>query len=403
MASVVDDRYEVIELLGAGGMSSVYHAYDRRLEREVALKFVRTAHDIASPAQLLQEARLMAGLRHPNVLPIYDMGSLGPLPYLVLPYLAGEDLRSWARSKGGPPIDIALAVAVLDEACQGLIALHDAKVVHYDIKPENILVSPTNHVAIADLGLANFTRNADETAQVQGTPGFIAPEHIVGRGSRSRQLAPAADVYAMGVTAYWLLSGEHPFKGPDTQATFRRQVEQSLPKISTRADVHPAFDAPLRAAARRDPKKRCTARELRRALLAAEETRRQGAARPTGARVVLVDDDPDILAMVEAIVAAALPDAEVLPFARPVAALEEIRARPPTAVITDLDMPELDGASLVREIRSDPAAAKIPVVVLTGVGSASDWQGLRNAGASKFLVKPIDPELLHDVVRRLHA
>lgn len=403
LASVIDGKYEVVEGIARGGMSAVYLAYDRRLEREVALKFLLPGLGEQAYARVLEEARLMARVRHPNVLPIYDIGYHRGLPYLVVPYVAGEDLTVWAESLGGPPVDAGRVVAVLEEACLGLIAMHDAGVIHRDIKPGNILISTSGQVVIADLGLAHYTSARGDGTTLMGTPGYIAPEDIR-REDIPRRYAFATDVYGLGVTAYWLLCGRRAFAAPTVQETLERQLSEELPAVSMQgANVHQAFDEPLWAATRADPRERLTARQLRRALLVADEARQETNPAPRHARVVLVDDDPDILALVSAIVQDALPEVEVAAFSQPARALREITARPPTLVITDLDMPGMTGASLLNAIRGEPSTAKVPVVVLTGVGSASDWLQLRRAGATKFLVKPLDSELLHHVVRRLHT
>ena len=140
---VVDGKYAIRNKLGAGGMATVFLATDLRLKREVAIKIAHPelADEPESCARFLREAELMAKLRHPNVLEIYDIGTWRDFPYLVMPYLRGNDLETWCHPRGEGPLDVDVAIGILDQVLTGLAAMHALGLVHRDVKPRNILVS----------------------------------------------------------------------------------------------------------------------------------------------------------------------------------------------------------------------------------------------------------------------
>lgn len=396
---VIDGRYSILHELGAGGMATVFLASDVRLKRDVAVKIAHPelADQPELRARFLREAELMARLRHPNVLEVFDVGTWGGHPYLVMPYLRGNDLEAWADRLPGP-LDVDLAIIIMDQLLTGLAAMHALGLVHRDVKPRNILISEEVKVTLGDLGLSHYVHERDRLAERSGTPGFLAPE-ILGHGNVRSDLAAMADVYAAGVTAYWLLTGTRP-----TTSNLEQLLDDYPTEILAPSARHPelptAFDASVLAAMHEDPAQRPTAAELREALLHAHaELRQRIAARAHF--VVVVDDDPQALIFVEEVVREALPGAEVVILRDPRLAFPIIESRPPALVITDLEMPHLNGVELTASIRGNERTRDVPIIVFSGVGGAAEWQLLSQIGATRFLVKPVDPDTLYDMIRRV--
>ncbi len=390
----INGRYHLVRLLGRGGMGSVYIASDSRLKREVALKIVHPhiAVDPELRRMFVREAESMAQLRHPNVIEIYDIGEMGSCPYLVMPHLRAIDMVRWAGRRGGPPLPPDLVVGLLGQACAGVAAMHAKGLIHGDIKPRNLLVSESFEVVVADLGLARSAPHLHRHDTLSGTPGYIAPELIVGEGKPS--LASKVDVYSLGVTGYWLLVGRTPAGPGDTEEVFDRQLGGTIiPPSELRPELPAAIDAPLMAAIDRDPTRRPDVLDFREAMFAARDhaRRAQPARHPF---VVVIDDDPDMLAMVREAITDAVDDIELVALQDPVAALSLIESRPPDLVITDLQMPRLNGVELTAAMKGRPATREVPVLVMTGEGGAADWKLLYELGASRFLVKPFNTEML---------
>ena len=174
-------RFVVLELIGTGGMGRVYRAFDPKLERVVAIKIVRTRTE-TDRARLEDEARALAKLTHPNVVAIHDVGESGADVFIAMDYIAGGTLDAWSRANPGR---IATLVGYFEQAASGLIAAHEAGLVHRDLKPGNILIDG-ERVCLADFGLAISDRE-EPTATVAGTPGYMATRAAPRGGGRAKR------------------------------------------------------------------------------------------------------------------------------------------------------------------------------------------------------------------------
>ena len=240
LQSALADRYTIERELGAGGMATVYLAHDPRHERSVALKVLRP--ELAStlgPERFLREVRIAANLQHPNILPVYDSGEAGGFLYYVMPYIEGPSLRESLSQHGELPV--AEAARILRDVADALAAAHAKGVVHRDIKPENIMLSG-RHALVADFGVAKAVNEATgrqtlTTAGVAlGTPTYMAPE----QGAADPHTDHRADLYAFGVMAYEMLTGQPPFVGASPQAVLSAHVtEPPVPVTQRRATIPP--------------------------------------------------------------------------------------------------------------------------------------------------------------------
>ncbi|HBY60548.1 MAG TPA: hypothetical protein DEH78_12055 [Solibacterales bacterium] len=206
--AVLGDRYEIVKLLGQGGMGAVYQARDRELDRLVALKTMRP--ELASKSNIVarfkQEVVLTRQVTHPNVIRIFDFGSAGRLRFLTMEYLEGQDLEQLLKSKRLDPLESA---RLLRQVCRGLEAAHAEGVVHRDLKPQNIRIDPRGRVAVMDFGLAfqMETTGMTRTGMIMGTPDYMSPEQAMGQRGDQR-----SDIYAVGVIFFQMLTGKVPFE-----------------------------------------------------------------------------------------------------------------------------------------------------------------------------------------------
>ncbi len=214
--------YEILDLVGAGGMGEVYRARDPRLGRDVAVK-VLPAEVGADPERLRrfeQEARAVAALNHPNILTVFDIGTHEGTPYVVMELLQGETLREMTSRRAPTQRQV---LSFLVQAAQGLEAAHAKGIVHRDVKPENVFVTTDGRVKVLDFGLAKvaarLTSESGEATEssptdaglVVGTVGYMSPEQV-----RGLAVDPRTDVFSFGVVLYELLGGKHPFRRETT-------------------------------------------------------------------------------------------------------------------------------------------------------------------------------------------
>ena len=230
------EDYELRDVIGRGGFGTVYAAWDVKLEREVAVKAIR--HDLfATPALLARferEAKVVAKLRHPNILPIYTVGQGEGIAFMVMPKVDGESLRDVLNRDDTLPV--AEAIRILLGAADALGAAHEAGVIHRDVKPENIMLEGRNRrVLLMDFGIAKPADGSPmqltATGVVVGTPHYMSPEQATGE----RNVDHRSDVFSLGVVGYQMLTGRRPFDGEECQTGHHRTADG---RTSTRHRDH---------------------------------------------------------------------------------------------------------------------------------------------------------------------
>ncbi|HEX5217228.1 MAG TPA: serine/threonine-protein kinase [Vicinamibacterales bacterium] len=203
-------RYDIIEMVGKGGMGVLYRGHDPKLERDVAVKMMHVdfTGDDTARERFQREARAVARLQHRNVVTIHELGDLDGTPYIVMEFLSGQDLEHILKSTTSTlPLVKKLDIAI--QLCEGLGYAHDQGIVHRDIKPGNVRVLEDGTVKILDFGIAKFAMSSvTQSGTVMGTPSYMAPEQIMGQPVDGR-----ADLFSTGVLLYELLAGKKPFVG----------------------------------------------------------------------------------------------------------------------------------------------------------------------------------------------
>ncbi len=206
----IGSRYRVKSLLGMGGMGAVYLVHDQGLDRDVALKLIRT--DIAEDADVLarfkREIQLSSRVTHPNVLRVFDLGESEGVKFLTMQFVDGRDLSTILKKQGKLPTERLLRI--FRQVAEGLKAAHDQGVIHRDLKPQNIMLEASDRVYVTDFGLAKSAEQSGmtQTGAVIGTPFYMSPEQVKGE-----QVGPQSDIYALGVILYQMLTGAVPFSG----------------------------------------------------------------------------------------------------------------------------------------------------------------------------------------------
>jgi len=223
-ATYLNDRYRLLQPLGAGGMALVYKAMDEMLERVVAVKILREdyAKDLDFRERFKQEAKAAANLSHPNILTVYDFGLDDKQVFIVLEHIDGTDLKSLIRERGR--FNVEDTVGLVAQACAGVGYAHRAGLVHCDIKPHNMLVSNDYRLKVTDFGIARAlaTIHPEEKSEiVWGSPHYFSPEQAAG-GAPS----PASDVYSLGVILYEMLTGQLPFEASDSTELARMHRDE---------------------------------------------------------------------------------------------------------------------------------------------------------------------------------
>src|SRR3954467_4287125 len=231
IGTLIGERFRLDEKVGAGGMSSVYRAYDPTLERWVALKMMH--RDISTDPDQLErfrrEARAVASLNHPHVVTVIDAGEDEGAPYIVFEYVEGETLKDRIRRLGMLPVPEAVAYAI--EIGRALSAAHAARLVHRDVKPQNVLIDPEGRAKLTDFGISRELEGDGLTAtgRVLGTTDYVAPEQAMGQG-----VDPRSDIYSLGVVLYEMLTGDVPFHADSQVGVAMKHVNEELPDVQRR-------------------------------------------------------------------------------------------------------------------------------------------------------------------------
>ena len=225
--ALLNNRYQIEGRLGSGGMAVIYRARDLMLERTVAVKILRETYsnDPAFRERFRQEAKAAANLSHPNLVTIHDFGWDSGRLFIVMEDVPGTDLKTILQTQGNMSIEDALPLVV--QACAGIGYAHRAGLVHCDIKPQNMLVTPDHRLKVTDFGIARALASIhpeEQSSVVWGSPQYFAPEQAAGLAP-----SPASDVYSLGVVMYEMLTGRLPFTGTDAVELSRQHRTQPVP------------------------------------------------------------------------------------------------------------------------------------------------------------------------------
>ncbi|MCR5684650.1 MAG: Stk1 family PASTA domain-containing Ser/Thr kinase [Lachnospiraceae bacterium] len=264
----ISDRYEIIDKVGSGGMADVYKAKCHRLNRYVAIKILKP--EFSSDANFVQkfraEAQSVAGLSHPNIVSVYDVGDDDGLHYIVMELVEGITLKRFIERKGG--LDVKEAVGIAIQIAQGMEAAHTHHIIHRDIKPQNIIISREGKVKVADFGIAKAATSNTISQNAMGSVHYLSPEQARGGYSDER-----SDIYSLGVTLYEMLTGQVPFAGDNSVSVALLHIQsEATPVQVLNPEVPTSVDRIVQKCMQKKPERRYQSaaeliRDLKRSIL----------------------------------------------------------------------------------------------------------------------------------------
>jgi serine/threonine-protein kinase len=252
---LLNNRYQLLHPLGTGGMALVYRAYDRMLERPVAIKILRQdfSNDEAFRERFRQEAKAAANLSHPNIVTVHDFGFDDGRIFIVMEYVPGTDLKTMIKQRGRFSVDEAINLIV--QACEGIGYAHRAGLVHCDVKPHNMLVTPEGRLKVTDFGIARALASIQPDEQsdvVWGSPQYFSPEQAAGQAP-----SPASDVYSLGIILYEMLTGQLPYVASDAEELARMHREaHPVPPRRYNPQIPPQLDQIILKVMAKEPSQR---------------------------------------------------------------------------------------------------------------------------------------------------
>jgi serine/threonine-protein kinase len=254
IGTLLCNRFRLEEKIGSGGMSTVYRAFDETLERSVAIKVLHAdmSQDDSQLERFRREARAVARLSNPHVVTVIDAGEDDGRPFIVFEYVEGETLKARIRRLGRLPVAEAIAYSI--EMGRALMAAHAERIVHRDVKPQNVLIDPEGRAKVTDFGIARSLELDGLTAagRVLGTTDYVAPEQAIGDGATEQ-----SDIYSLGVCLWEMLTGDVPFKGENQVAVAMQHVRDPIPDVTRfRPEVSAVLASVVDRATRKELKNR---------------------------------------------------------------------------------------------------------------------------------------------------
>ncbi len=428
-------NYRILDRVGAGGMGIVFKAEHTLLRRIVALKVLPLSReqDARMLRRFLAEMRTVAALQHPNIVAATDAGQVFPaepnlpvLHYLVMEFVQGRDLEDLVSRDG--PMDPALACDLIHQVASALAEAHHRNLVHRDIKPSNILVNEFRQAKLLDFGLAReFGNQITEPGCVLGTIDYMSPEQAQDPSSVDIR----ADIYALGATLYWCLTGKVPFP---SQSTYSQQIARRLrdapPSVRARRPELPTeLDAVItRMMAVRPEDRYQTPQEVMRALVPFLRTERAVPSEANGLsdaiwalseseskmggrrQLLIVDDDPNILEYCRAVLA---PELDCVTASTAAEALALFPRQRFDLVLLDLVLPDRSGIELLADLRQAAGSNRPRFIIMSGFSGPDDVNKMLASGADDFVAKPFGAILLrarlrlatlqHDLAKRAES
>jgi serine/threonine-protein kinase len=232
LGTVLGGRYEIQRVIGSGGMGMVFQAHDRELDEPVALKVLRSeivSMDSSTLDRFKQEIRVARRVTHRNVVRTYDIGDMEGIKFISMEYVQGMTLKQLIRKRGALPVAVGIRIA--KQASAGLAAAHQQGVVHRDVKPQNIILTPASEVKIMDFGIARPAdkRGITATGLIIGTPDYMSPEQVQGK----KDLDHRSDIYSLGVVFYEMFTGLLPFSGDSHISIAMKHLQEEPPPPRT--------------------------------------------------------------------------------------------------------------------------------------------------------------------------
>jgi serine/threonine protein kinase len=387
---LLDGVYEIMQLLGRGGMGQVFEAHDHLLNRRVAIK-AAWPNPLSPP--LRNEARALAAFQHPSLVSVHTLGEHRGIDYLVMERIYGVSLTQhaatrWSGRQRFAPYEV---VQLLLPAAEGLSVVHRAGLVHRDIKPDNIMLTPAQRVVLMDFGLVLPEFDVNGQQRVAGSPPYMAPEALLNTAAPGS--GHLVDIFGLGVVAYELLTGSRPYGGMTIREVIKshdlgrpKSLDQECP------DCPPALCQIVHEMINPDPQLRVQSAEAAAWQLRAVQGQRR-LSEPTEHRrlrppsILIVDDDVDLAKILTFYVRQIVPVAEIRVAHDGEAALREVQEAEPDVMLLDLHMPRMNGVEVCMQLRGEGLAESCSIVSVSAGAQEHDVQLLHQLGIHHFLEK----------------
>lgn len=387
---LLDGVYEIIKLLGRGGMGQVFEAHDHLLNRRVAIK-AAWPNPLTPP--LRNEARALAAFQHPSLVAVHTLGEHRGIDYLVMERVYGVSLTQHADTRwgSGQPFTGAEVVQILLPAAEGLSVVHRAGLVHRDIKPDNIMLTPVHRVVLMDFGLVLPEFDVNGKQRVAGSPPYMAPEALLNTAATGS--GHLVDIFGLGVLAYELLTGSRPYEGRtirEVVAAHERGEPAAL--AERRPDCPLALCQLVHEMLSPNPQMRNQSAEAVAWQLRAVGDQRPRSQRPqeassTAPSFLIVDDDVDLAKILTFYVRQIVGPAEIRVAYDGEEALAEVQKQEPDVMLLDLHMPRMNGVELCMQLKGEGLAQACSIISVSAGAQEHDVQLLHQLGIHHFVEK----------------
>jgi len=391
---LLDGVYEIMYLLGRGGMGQVFEAHDHLLNRRVAIK-AAWPNPLSPP--LRNEARALAAFQHPSLVGVHTLGEHRGIDYLVMERVYGVSLTHHAmtRWQSGERFTPTEVLQILLPAAEGLSVVHRAGLVHRDIKPDNIMLTPAHRVVLMDFGLVLPEFDVDGQQRVAGSPPYMAPEALLNTAATGN--GHLVDIFGLGVVGYELLTGKRPFEGRTLrEVAAAHERGQPAPLAELRPDCPLALCQVLHEMLSANPLVRIQSAEAAAWQLRAvrDERPRSGpspkAPAAKGPSVLIVDDDADLARILTFYVRQIVGPSDIRVAYDGEQALAEVQKEEPEVMLLDLHMPRMNGVELCMQLKGEGLAQSCSIISVSAGAQEHDIQLLHQLGIHHFVEKGSD-------------
>ncbi len=387
---LLDGVYEIMQLLGRGGMGQVFEAHDHLLNRRVAIK-AAWPNPLTPP--LRNEARALAAFQHPSLVSVHTLGEHRGIDYLVMERVYGVSLTQHASTRwgSGEQFTPAEVVQLLLPAAEGLSVVHRAGLVHRDIKPDNIMLTPAHRVVLMDFGLVLPEFDVNGTQRVAGSPPYMAPEALLNTAATGS--GHLVDIFGLGVVAYELLTGGRPYAGTTIREVIASHERAQLaPLAERRIDCPLALCQVVHEMLSANPQIRIQSAEAIAWQLRAirDERPRTSGVAASGRKapsVLIVDDDADLAKILTFYVRQIIGSSEIRVAYDGDEALSEVQKEEPDVMLVDLHMPRMNGVELCMRLKGEGLAQGCSIISVSAGAQEHDVQLLHQLGIHHFVEK----------------
>jgi serine/threonine-protein kinase len=387
---LLDGVYEIMQLLGRGGMGEVFEAHDHLLNRRVAIK-AAWPNPLTPP--LRNEARALAAFQHPSLVSVHTLGEHRGIDYLVMERVYGVSLTQHAatRWESGQQFSPAEVVQILLPASEGMSVVHRAGLVHRDIKPDNIMLTPVHRVVLMDFGLVLPEFDVNGQQRVAGSPPYMAPEALLNTAATGS--GHLVDIFGLGVVAYELLTGRRPFAGTTIrEVVASHERGQPVPLSELRPDCSLDLCQIVHEMLSPDAQVRLQSAEAIAWQLRAirDERPRSGSPAVTnkkGPSVLIVDDDVDLAKILTFYVRQIVGPSDIRVAHDGEEALTEVQKEEPDVMLLDLHMPRMNGVELCMQLKGEGLAQSCSIISVSAGAQEHDVQLLHQLGIHHFVEK----------------